>query len=469
VSGFATVRRVGWGVGDQAISSLTNFFMLILVARTVSQDDFGAFSLAFAAYVLTLVVSRGLTGEPLVVRHSHTVVAEWRAATAGSAGLALAFALAAAVASVVLAAIVGGRLSEAFLALAIVLPGLLVQDVYRYAFVAHGVPVHAFICDAIWAAILLPVLILLGGGPDISLALPILVWGASALISAVVGMALGRVLPSLRRARAWFVESRDLGLRFATEALISQAPFQVTLFVLGSVAGLAAIASLRGAQVLLGPISMLIIGLSIVGVPEGVRLSRSRGVRGVRTPAALLAIGTASFTLVWGLALTLLPADVGEKLLGDSWAGASDVLVPVTFAWVGNALAFGATVGLRVLADSRRSLRARSADASAQTIGGVVGAFIGAAFGAAFGWAVGMAVGAVAWWLAFNAAIAAHVAAGGRSDDPTMPEGEPHAMPTLEPEPGVGSVPGLSDPWITPDDPVASRQSGARTHHPVDP
>ena len=71
MSGLATVRRVGWGVGDQALSSLTNFFMGILVARTVSPDDFGAFSLAFGAYVLALVVSRGLTGEPLVVRHSH--------------------------------------------------------------------------------------------------------------------------------------------------------------------------------------------------------------------------------------------------------------------------------------------------------------------------------------------------------------------------------------------------------------
>lgn len=468
MSGFATVRRVGWGVGDQAISSLTNFFMGILVARTVSPTDFGAFSLAFAAYVLALVVSRGLTGEPLVVRHSHTSDADWRAATAGSAGLATAFAFAAAVVVLVLAAIVGGRLGEAFLALAIVLPGLLVQDVYRYAFVARGVPMHAFICDLTWAAILLPALILLGGGPGTSLALPILVWGASALISAGVGMALGRILPSLRRARAWFSESRHLGLRYATEALISQAPFQVMLFVLGSVAGLSAAAALRGAQLLLGPIGMLIIGLSIVGVPEGVRLSRSRGARGLRSPAALLSLGTASITLVWGLALTLLPADIGEKLLGETWVGASAVLVPITFAWIGNALAFGATVGLRVLADSRRSLRARSADASAQMIGGVTGALVGAAFGAAFGLAVGMAIGAVAWWLAFNAAIAANVAAGGRSDDPTTSENEFYAMPTLEPEPGAAIVPIASGPSPTPDDTMTSRQSGAKTHHPVD-
>ena len=273
--------------------------------------------------------------------------------------------------------------------------------------------------------------------PDISLALPILVWGASALLSAGVGMALGRLLPSLRRARAWFDESRDLGLRYATEALISQAPFQVTLFVLGSVAGLAATASLRGAQLMLGPIGMLIIGLSIVGVPEGVRLSRSRGTRGLRSPAALLSLGTASITLVWGLALTLLPADIGEKFLGETWAGASAVLVPITFAWIGNGLAFGATVGLRVLADSRRSLRARSADASAQMIGGVIGALVGAAFGAAFGLAVGMAIGAVAWWIAFNAAIAANVAAGGRPPDPTPSDDEFYSMATLGPELGA--------------------------------
>jgi len=351
------------------------------------------------------------------------------------------------------AAIVGGLLAEAFLALAIVLPGLLVQDTYRYAFVAKGVPMHAFACDLTWAVILVPALIFVGNGPTTSLAVPILVWGGSGIISAGVGMALGRTLPSVRQARAWFVGTRDLGLRYAAEALIAQAPFQITLFVLGSVAGLAATASLRGAQVLLGPIGMLIIGLSIVGVPEGVRRYRSSGARALRGPTALLSLGAAALTLVWGLALGLLPVEVGEKILGDTWSGASAVLAPVTLGWIGNTLAFGATVGLRVLADSRRSLVGRSTDASAEATGGVLGAFAGAAFGAALGLAIGQLFGIFAWWFMFDRAIKASVARGVPSAAPMTEEEEFLELSQASPDPGTAGLPI--------DDAMTDRQGGA--------
>jgi O-antigen/teichoic acid export membrane protein len=422
VKGLAAARRVSWGVGDQALSSLTNFFLGILVARSVSPDDFGAFALAFSVYVLALVATRGLTGEPLVVRHSHTTPADWHRATAGSSGLALAMSLAFAAAVAVLGVILGGRIGEAFVALAIVLPGLLVQDVWRFAFVAQGAPKLAFVCDLVWAVILLPSLLILDQGASTSLALPILIWGASALISAGVAIAIGRILPSLRRIGEWFRESRDLGLRYAAEALIGLAPSQVTLFVLGAVAGLTATAALRGAQLLLGPVQMLVIGITMVGIPEGVRLARARGTLGLRRPAVILSAAISLITLTWGITMSLLPRDVGEKLLGDTWPLALAVLVPLTLGYAGGALGFGPSTGLRVLADARRSLPARSVDAGSQAIGGVGGALLGgvvlagvvvsAAVGAACGLAVGLCIGTVAYWLAFEASMKARVALG---------------------------------------------------------
>jgi O-antigen/teichoic acid export membrane protein len=53
---WQTVRRAGsritWGVGDQAMSSLTNFFLSIFVARNLGATQFGAFSLAYVTYGL---------------------------------------------------------------------------------------------------------------------------------------------------------------------------------------------------------------------------------------------------------------------------------------------------------------------------------------------------------------------------------------------------------------------------------
>jgi hypothetical protein len=44
------VRRLSWGVADQAVSSLTNFAVTIYVARMLGATQFGAFSLAYVTY-----------------------------------------------------------------------------------------------------------------------------------------------------------------------------------------------------------------------------------------------------------------------------------------------------------------------------------------------------------------------------------------------------------------------------------
>ncbi len=62
------LRRTGWGLGDQMVSSLTNVALTIMVARSVSADEFGTFSLLLATYLVCVTLVRGLTSEPLLVR-----------------------------------------------------------------------------------------------------------------------------------------------------------------------------------------------------------------------------------------------------------------------------------------------------------------------------------------------------------------------------------------------------------------
>src|SRR5205807_2619487 len=65
-------RRLGWGIADQAMSSLTNFAVSIYIARTLGAAQFGAFSLAYVTYAFALNASRGLATDPLMVRVSGT-------------------------------------------------------------------------------------------------------------------------------------------------------------------------------------------------------------------------------------------------------------------------------------------------------------------------------------------------------------------------------------------------------------
>ncbi|MDR2986820.1 MAG: hypothetical protein LBV34_18475, partial [Nocardiopsaceae bacterium] len=63
-------RRFGWGLADQAVSSLTNFAVSLYVARTLGAVQFGAFALAYVTYSFVLNASRGLATDPLLVRFS---------------------------------------------------------------------------------------------------------------------------------------------------------------------------------------------------------------------------------------------------------------------------------------------------------------------------------------------------------------------------------------------------------------
>ena len=55
--------RFGWGFADQAVSSLSNFLLGFLVARSVDAAAFGAFSVAYATYLVTvgIVLAHTLT------------------------------------------------------------------------------------------------------------------------------------------------------------------------------------------------------------------------------------------------------------------------------------------------------------------------------------------------------------------------------------------------------------------------
>ena len=138
------------------MSSLTNFLLAIYVARTLGAAQFGAFSLAYVTYGLAINASRGLSIEPLLIRFSGAILPTWRRATARSTGTALLVGLVTGTCALAVGRLVGGTTGLAFLALGLTLPGLMLQDSWRYSFFAVGRGYQAFINDTVWAAFLFP-------------------------------------------------------------------------------------------------------------------------------------------------------------------------------------------------------------------------------------------------------------------------------------------------------------------------
>lgn len=400
-------RRISWGFADQALSSLNNFGVGVLVARAVSPEDFGAFSLAFLTYTVALISSRALASEPFMVRHSHVGDSDWRTAAAGSAGSALVVGMVAGAIVGIIGLAAGGRAGQAFLALAIVLPGLLLQDMWRFAFIAQGRAKLAFASELTWSLAMFPALVYLNLMGGTSLAPPILAWGGAALLAAGLGQAVARTAPSPRAAVNWWKQHRDIGPRYVAEALISMAAGLAPSVALAAFAGLGAAGALRGGQLLLGPMQVLLMGVGITAVPEGVRILRTGGPARLRQPAVVVSLLVAGTAVAWAIFVSSLPDVVGAALLGATWASARSVILPLAVAYAGICLGLGAGIGLRVLADARRSLRARLGDAAAQMVGGFVGASQFGAVGTAIGLAVGSWFGALFHWVAFTASLRA--------------------------------------------------------------
>src|SRR5438128_2307364 len=86
--------RLVLGLSDQAISSLQNFAVLVVVARTVNPHDFGVFTVAWSTLILGIGLSQALVSEPLLLKHAAGGDEDRRAATSDALAMACLLGLA---------------------------------------------------------------------------------------------------------------------------------------------------------------------------------------------------------------------------------------------------------------------------------------------------------------------------------------------------------------------------------------
>ncbi|MGV9882075.1 hypothetical protein [Streptomyces sp. NPDC003006] len=398
----AVVGRLSWGLADQAASSMSNFVVGIYVARSLGLAAFGVFSLAWVTYGVVLSVSRGLATDPLVVRFSGVPDASWRGAVARSSGTALGVGAAIGAVSLVVGLALGGRVGTAFAGLGVMLPGLLLQDAWRYAFFAAGAGRKAFVNDLVWGVALVPAMVVAARVG--SVAAYVLAWGASAAVAAVYGCFQSGIRPRLTGAREWVREHRDLGYRYLVENTCVSGASQLRAYGLGAIVGVSAVGVIRGAELLLGPFLAVLMGLSLVTVAEAARVVR-RAPHRLGAFCLLLGGAQAVAALLWGGALLLVPDRLGEFVLGGVWSSASELIVPAALGVAGAGLGTGAAAGLRALGAARRSLRSQLYASACYVGGGLGGAAVAGTVGSAWGVAAATVSGSAVWWLQLRSAL----------------------------------------------------------------
>ena len=395
--------RVGWGVADQAVSSLTNVAVSFYLVHTLAAAAFGAFSLAYVTYGFALNASRGLSTDPLMVRFSGAEVGRWRRAVAGATGTAIVVGLVAGLISIAAAFAIGGVTGTAFLALGLTLPALMLQDSWRYSFFALGRGSQAFLNDSIWAVAMLPAIagLRLTGHADVFWVL--FAWGASAGVGALAGPLQARVIPRPLRAWQWVYRHRDLGPRYLAEGTISNSGYQFRSYGTGLILGLAALGSLQACVTLFGPTTILFAAMGLVTIPEAARvLQRAPSLLGIF--AVAVSLGLAALGLAWGLVvLVALPRGLGDMVLGPIWRPTYPLVLPTVISIVATAVSTGPGAVLHALGASRKSLRVTIFGTTCFIGFSLAGAAIGGAAAGAAGVCWGTAVSSwivavVCWW-----------------------------------------------------------------------
>jgi O-antigen/teichoic acid export membrane protein len=413
--------RAGWGLADQALSSLTNFAVGVFVARELGVAEFGAFGLAFATYLFALNASRGLATDPLVVRFSAASAASLRQATAAATATALAVGTVVGAGCVLAGLLLHGAVGSAFLALGLMLPGLLLQDSWRYAFFAAGKGWAAFLNDLVWALLLGPLLAAVIVSEHVHVQWFVLAWGAAAAVAGLVGAAQGKVLPRPSLVGQWYRTHRDLGLRYLGENMGYSVASQQRLYGLGAIAGLAAVGGLRGAELLLGPVNLVIMGIgSLVAIPEAAKLVNRGDMSRLRRFMIALGAMLAVAVVLWGVVVGVLLDWLGPRLLGETWRAAAALLLPTIAMMALLGVWSAAWTGLRAMGAARRSLRAQLFGASAFLAGALAGAVVAGAAGAAWGSAAGNLVACCVWWRQFGLAIREFQSARSADADATV-------------------------------------------------
>jgi O-antigen/teichoic acid export membrane protein len=402
-----TVRRLGWGVADQGISSVSNFALGLFVARSFGASSFGAFTLAFITYTVVINASRGLATDPLLVRYSGSVSRGWRSATSAAAGTALAVGVVAGVLCVLAGLLLPEQVGPAFIALGVGLPGLTLQDSWRFAFFACGRGSAAFLNDLFWTVLLFLSLFVLHGWGD-SEAHCMLAFGVTATLAALFGMVQARALPRPFRALDWLRAHRELSVRYLVENVSISGASQLRSFVLGAVAGLAAVGYVRASEILMGPFFVVLMGISQVAVPEASRAFHKES-RHLSRFCLTLGGAQAIAAIVWGaILLTVFPLGPGPALLKELWTPTAQLIPAITLTVAAASFTTAATAGLRAMGVARRSLRAQLTGSVAYVVLGSLGAILGGAVGSSWGVTVAQTFAALVWWHQLRSALANH-------------------------------------------------------------
>ena len=322
---------------DQALFAGANFLANILLARWLPPEQYGAFAVAYSAFLLLGSFHTAVLTEPLLVlgagKYANHIQKYLGLLLYGHAGLALVVSLFLAMAALIFWQLESAALAQALGGLAFASPFVLLLWLVRRGFYVSLQPQWAATGGALYLLLMLAGTYGLHQGHMLSSGSALVVMGLAGLVA---GLWLAfRQRPQLRFSRGnptprmVLVDHWGYGKWAVATAALMWVPGNIYYALLPMWLGLEGTAALRAIMNLIMPILHANSALSVLLVPVFVKAFREMGRVGLRRRVrqSLILFGAAS-ALYFGF-LFFLGSELMAWLYGEKYGGYADLLLIV--------------------------------------------------------------------------------------------------------------------------------------------
>jgi O-antigen/teichoic acid export membrane protein len=373
-------QKGGFAVIDQGLVSGSNFFISVLLARWMSPEQYGAFALVFAIFLLLSTLYQCLLLEPMAVfggsmyRHQlrgyvasllwiHLFVSGAIFLLLGGSGLASLWA--------------GGSafLPGAFLGMGVAAPCILLFWLARRGFYLEMLPGHAALGGMLYCLALLAGLGLAYASRLLSPLSVLLVIGVAALVASAFLFArlrsrLGRTSGAPALPETW--QRHWIYGRWALAgAVASWIPAYIYFPLLSSLFGLARAGELKALMNIAAPLTQLQAAFSMLLLPYAARVQSQRKNAGASGMSAKLTLAALAAGVLYWAAILPFKGSVFQLLYSGKYTEVVDLLPIVAVGSVLWAGTFGSSTVLRAIASPRLIFVAYSASAVVSVLVGI--------------------------------------------------------------------------------------------------
>lgn len=340
---------------DQIVASFSNFAVSAVIAHFTGPKVYGAYALATLLWYLGLGAQRALVVDPMTVLVSrfegealqrHMLTCYWRAVW---------FALASGVVTLIAVLpmqFLGGP-ANAMLALAIVLPFLLIQDASRWQSLSlrNGRP--ALRNDIVFAVIEIALALLLAKTHHLNATTGLLAIGFGAAVASVYGAFQYRIKDVMWPWHIYRYDTAGMSRWLLGDFICTWSASRATIIVVAAWLGQRDAGIFRSVTDLFGPQRLLQLSLLTVLLPTTAGMFKSSGIEGVRKTLyrslRILGVAGGLYSLVCGLAGPY----VLEHLYGRSYHVGFSITLPIAAGYFCLAMQIPFAVSLKGTLNAR--------------------------------------------------------------------------------------------------------------------